>query len=152
QPWRLPNLAMLQRGVRILSRQLPSDPSSTYGDSVKLLLSGMPLPNDLGQLEVKEGSDTSLSCLRSFRVVPPSLPVPTILNGDSIAADGTCPAVEPLPAARVQTLSIVFPGGGAPTGGSFTLRFSGQQQTQTTTPLPFNATADQLQTALEALP
>ncbi|MFI2620383.1 hypothetical protein [Streptomyces sp. NPDC018584] len=44
---------------------------------------------------------------------------------------------------EVQTLTVT----GAPTGGTFTITWSGQ----TTTALPYNATAAQVQTALEAL-
>lgn len=44
---------------------------------------------------------------------------------------------------EVQTVTIT----GAPTGGTYTLTFSGQ----TTAAIPFNATAAQVQTALEAL-
>ena len=44
----------------------------------------------------------------------------------------------------VQTLTL----GGVVTGGTFTLTFDGQ----TTTPLPFDATADEVSSALQALP
>lgn len=47
------------------------------------------------------------------------------------------------PASEEQTLSIT----GAPTGGTFTLTFSGQ----TTSPLAYNAAAAQVQAALESL-
>ena len=47
------------------------------------------------------------------------------------------------PASEQQTLTVT----GTPTGGSFTLTFNGQ----TTTPLAHNATASQVQAAMEAL-
>lgn len=47
------------------------------------------------------------------------------------------------PRSEVQTVAIT----GAPTGGTFTLTFSGQ----TTAAIPYNATATQVRTALEAL-
>jgi len=46
--------------------------------------------------------------------------------------------------AEVQTVTVT----GVPTGGTFTLTYAGQ----TTAPIPFNATAAQLQAALENLP
>lgn len=47
------------------------------------------------------------------------------------------------PTSEVQTVTIT----GAPTGGTYTLTFSGQ----TTAAIPYNATATQVKTALEAL-
>lgn len=47
------------------------------------------------------------------------------------------------PQSEIQTITIT----GAPTGGTFTLTFNGQ----TTAAIPYNATADQVKAALEAL-
>lgn len=59
------------------------------------------------------------------------------------AALGTKVAASPGGTSAVVTLTMT----GAPTGGTFTLTYS----SQTTAPIPYNATAAQIQTALEAL-
>lgn len=67
-------------------------------------------------------------------------------TGATVVADAGYTGGGPLSAgtAEVQTVTIT----GTPTGGTFTLTYSGQ----TTAPIAFNATAAQVEAALEALP
>jgi hypothetical protein len=66
-------------------------------------------------------------------------------TGATVVADAGYTGTGPLSAgtSEVQTVTIT----GAPTGGTFTLTYAGQ----TTAPIPFNATAAQVEAALEAL-
>ena len=87
QPWRLPTITTLQRGVRALS--LPGATATDVAPlATQLLLSSGPLP-DLGQLDVVETDSTRFCASRQLRVVPA-----TLAPGQSIAANGTSPADE----------------------------------------------------------
>jgi streptogramin lyase len=71
-------------------------------------------------------------------------PVPdTVLNSIAPGPDGNLWFINQRAVNEIQTVTI----GGGPTGGTFTLTFNGQ----TTTPLPFNATSTEVETALGAL-
>jgi hypothetical protein len=67
-------------------------------------------------------------------------------TGATVVADAGYTGTGPLTAgtSEVQTVTIT----GAPTGGTFTLTYAGQ----TTAPIAYNATAAQVEAALEALP
>ena len=66
------------------------------------------------------------------------------LTGGASPAPAIAPMTQGALVTDVQTLSV----SGSPTAGSFALSFAGQ----TTAPIPFNATAAQVQAALSALP
>jgi hypothetical protein len=85
QPWQLPAVAAVRRAVQALTL---SDPSQT--DVTGLLLGNDPIPAGLVQLDVDETDNTRFCASRWLRLIPQGL-----APGQSIAADGTTPAVEP---------------------------------------------------------
>lgn len=88
QPWRLPTVATLQRGVRALSLAGPT--AAAVAPQATELLLGDGAPPDAGQLDVLETDSTRFCASRRLRVVPA-----TLRPGQSIAADGTMPAPAP---------------------------------------------------------
>ena len=116
QPWRLPAYPAIRRGVQALTL---SDP--TQADVVGLLLGNDPIPPDLVQLDVDETDSTRFCASQWFRIIPEAL-----APGQSIAVDGTTPAVEPsvaglapLPANSPALLS-------EPVGANYTFAASSQ--------------------------
>lgn len=99
-------------------------------------------------VENSAGSATSSLHPRSFTTAgPPSattFPVHAFAPGSETVRVLGSAAPHTEPVNELQTIAL----GGASTGGSFTLSFAGQ----TTSPLPFDATHDEVQEALEALP
>jgi hypothetical protein len=98
-------------------------------------------------VENADGSATSLPPQSFTTVGGPSattFPVHAFAPGsETVRALGSA-AQNTEPVSELQTIAL----GGVPTGGSFTLSFAGQA----TSPLPFDATRDEVQSALEALP
>jgi len=110
QPWRLPVYPALRRGVQALTL---SDPTQT--DVVSLLLGNDPIPPDLIQLDVDETDSTRFCASQWLRVIPEAL-----APGQTIAVDGTTPAVEPS-VAGLSPLPASFPGLVAePPGANYT--------------------------------
>lgn len=92
------------------------------------------------------GHDTGISRTLDGASVRAKFPAGTFLPSGVVLAQSTATTKAVLYAGtsdEVQTVTIT----GAPTGGTFTLTFSGQ----TTAAIAFNATAAAVQTALEAL-
>jgi hypothetical protein len=85
QPWRLPAVPAVRRAVQALTL---SDPSRT--DVTGLLLGNDPIPAGLLQFDVDETDSARFCASRWLRLIPQRL-----APGQSIAADGTIPAVEP---------------------------------------------------------
>ncbi len=85
EPWRVPNYPTVRRCVQALSL---SDPTQT--DVVDLLLGEADPPPNLVQFDVDETDSTRFCASRWIRVIPGPLS-----PGQSIASDGTMPAVEP---------------------------------------------------------
>jgi hypothetical protein len=85
QPWRLPVYPALRRGVQALTLSNP-----TQADVTALLLGNDPIPPDLVQLDVDETDSTRFCASQWFRIIPEAL-----APGQTVAVDGTTPAVEP---------------------------------------------------------
>ena len=85
RPYRPPTYPMIRRGVQALTL---SDPAQA--DIAGLMLGSGDPPSDLVQFDVDETDSTRFCASRWLRVIPGSLS-----PGQSIASDGTLPAIEP---------------------------------------------------------
>jgi len=85
EPWRVPNFPTIRQCVQVLTL---SDP--TQADVADLLLGGGDPPSNLVQFDVDETDSTRFCASRWIRVIPGSLS-----PNQSIASDGTMPAIEP---------------------------------------------------------